>query len=92
MLEDNGKKIPRAKECLKIAMLANGYIYNFVGLVNLMSSNSPKGSVFVKSINVSDISKNATFLYEILDNMVEEVGEENVVQIITDNASAYVKA
>ena len=36
MLENIGKQIPRVKNCLKKAMLANGYIYNYVGLVNLM--------------------------------------------------------
>ncbi|XP_024990652.1 uncharacterized protein LOC112524943 [Cynara cardunculus var. scolymus] len=36
MLEDIGKQIPQMKSCLKKAMFANGYIYNFVGLVNLM--------------------------------------------------------
>ena len=36
MLEDIGKQIPRVKSCLKKAMSINGYIYNFVGLVNLM--------------------------------------------------------
>ncbi|XP_024969119.1 uncharacterized protein LOC112508665 [Cynara cardunculus var. scolymus] len=36
MLEDIMKQIPRVKSCLKKAMFANGYIYNFVGLVNLM--------------------------------------------------------
>ena len=36
MLEDIGKEIKKVKECLKDAMFVNGYIYNFVGLVNLM--------------------------------------------------------
>ncbi|XP_039044369.1 uncharacterized protein LOC120183815 [Hibiscus syriacus] len=54
--------------------------------------NSPKGSVFVKSLDVSDVSKDADLLFHVLDKMVEEVGEENVVQVVTDNASAYVKA
>ena len=29
-------------------------------------------------------------LFELLDSMVEEIGEENVVQVVTDSASAYV--
>ncbi|KAE8734614.1 hypothetical protein F3Y22_tig00000738pilonHSYRG00067 [Hibiscus syriacus] len=60
-------------------------------IVNFMV-NSPKGSIFVKSMDVSDVSKDANLLFGILDKMVDEVGEENVVQVITDNASAYVKA
>ncbi|KAE8654899.1 protein argonaute 5-like [Hibiscus syriacus] len=52
--------------------------------------NSLKGSVFIKSIDASDIVKNTEQLFIMLDDMVEEVGEKNVVQVVTDNASAYV--
>lgn len=54
--------------------------------------NSPKGSMFIKSMDVSEIVKDADLLFKMLDDMVEEVGEENVVQVVTDNASNYVKA
>ncbi|CAM8892599.1 unnamed protein product [Rhodiola kirilowii] len=54
--------------------------------------NSPKGSMFIRSMDVSEIVKDATLLFQLLDNMVEEIGEENVIQIVTDNASNYVKA
>ncbi|XP_039006462.1 uncharacterized protein LOC120134051 [Hibiscus syriacus] len=54
--------------------------------------NSPKGSVIVKSLDVSDVSKDVDLLFHVLDKMVEEVGEENVVRVVTDNASSYVKA
>ncbi|WRX15049.1 protein of unknown function DUF659 - like 1 [Theobroma cacao] len=29
-------------------------------------------------------------MYEFLDSLVEEIGEENIVQVVTDSASAYV--
>ncbi|KAE8695810.1 Detected protein of unknown function [Hibiscus syriacus] len=51
-----------------------------------------QGSIFVKSLDVSDVSKDVDLLFHVLDKMVEEVGEENVVQVVTNNASAYVKA
>ncbi|VVB04140.1 unnamed protein product [Arabis nemorensis] len=54
--------------------------------------NSPKGSIFIKSIDVSEVVKDSNLLFNMLDNMVEEVGESNVVQVVTDNASNYVKA
>ncbi|KAE8703419.1 hypothetical protein F3Y22_tig00110469pilonHSYRG00008 [Hibiscus syriacus] len=54
--------------------------------------NSPKGSVFLKSLDVSEIKKDANTLFRMLDDMVEEIGEENVLQVVTDNASNYVKA
>jgi len=54
--------------------------------------NSPKGSVFIRSMDVSEVIKDANLLFKVLDDMVEEVGEENVVQVVTDNASNYLKA
>ncbi|CAH1453556.1 unnamed protein product [Lactuca virosa] len=54
--------------------------------------NSPRGSVFKKSMDVSEVSKDANLLFGVLDDIVKEVGEVNVIQVITDNASAYVKA
>ncbi|KAL4289560.1 hypothetical protein GQ457_14G006290 [Hibiscus cannabinus] len=38
--------------------------------------NSPKGSMFVKSIDVSEIVKDAKMLFQVLDAMVEEVGKK----------------
>jgi len=43
-------------------------------------------------MDVSDVVKDANLLFKILDNSVKEIGEENVVQVVTDNASNYVKA
>ncbi|KAL2944427.1 30S ribosomal protein S15 [Bienertia sinuspersici] len=54
--------------------------------------NSPKGSIFIKSMDVSKVVKDAHLLYQMLDDMVGEVGEPNVVQVVMDNASNYVKA
>ncbi|CAN1127449.1 hypothetical protein LINPERHAP2_LOCUS4046 [Linum perenne] len=51
--------------------------------------NSPKGTVFIESLDTSNYSKNTEKVFEMLDEVVEKVGEENVLQIITDNASAY---
>ncbi|XP_022571348.1 uncharacterized protein LOC111213788 isoform X2 [Brassica napus] len=53
--------------------------------------NSHKDFVFINSKEVSKVVKNATMLFKLLDEMVEDVGEKNVVQVITDNASNYVK-
>lgn len=51
--------------------------------------NSPKGTVFLKSIDASHITKTADKIFSMLDQIVEEVGEENVVQVVTDNAANY---
>ncbi|GFZ10855.1 ATP/GTP-binding protein family [Actinidia rufa] len=54
--------------------------------------NSPRSSVFLKSIETSSIIKNTENLYELLDDLVKEIGEEHVVQVVIDSASAYVGA
>ncbi|KAK4270657.1 hypothetical protein QN277_019436 [Acacia crassicarpa] len=51
--------------------------------------NSPMGTVFLKSIDASHITKTAEKIFKMLDEVVEEVGEENVVQVVTDNAANY---
>ena len=54
--------------------------------------NSPRGIVFLKSIDTSDVIKNAIRLFELLDGVVEEIGEENVLQEVTDSTLALVAA
>jgi hypothetical protein len=50
----------------------------------------PKGTMFLKSMDVSDQVKDANLLFCLLDEVVEEVGVQNVVHVITDNATNYV--
>ena len=54
--------------------------------------NSPKGTVFLKSIDTSDIFKNAENLFQLLDSLLQEIKEENVIQVVTHSASTYVSA
>jgi len=54
--------------------------------------NSPKGIVFfffLSSVDTSNMSKTADKVFEMLDAIVERIGEENVVQVVTDNAANY---
>ncbi|CAK8536885.1 unnamed protein product [Lathyrus sativus] len=51
--------------------------------------NSPKGTVFLKSIDASHIAKTADAIFKMIDDIVEEMGEKNVVKIVTDNAANY---
>ncbi|XP_073021256.1 uncharacterized protein [Primulina eburnea] len=60
-------------------------------LINFLV-NSPKGTMFLESVDASAHVKTGTLLYELLDRFVECVGEKNVVQVITDNGSNYVLA
>eukprot|EP00253_Pinus_taeda_P033448 PITA_33448 len=50
----------------------------------------PQGTMFLKSVDASDKVKDGQLLFQLLDEVVEEVRVANVVQIITDNASNYV--
>ena len=58
-------------------------------LVNFLV-NSSRRTMFMKSIDASSMVKTGEKLFELLDSLVEEVGEANVVQVITHNASNYV--
>ena len=60
-------------------------------LINFMV-NCPSGTMFVKTIDAFGFVKTGDKLYELLDAFVEEIGEKNVVQIVTDNGSNYVLA
>ena len=52
--------------------------------------NSLKRSVFLRSIDASKFMKTTKALFKCLDDVVEEIGEQNVIQVVTDNASNYV--
>ncbi|KAI5409265.1 hypothetical protein KIW84_054899 [Lathyrus oleraceus] len=58
-------------------------------LINFFA-NCLAGTVFVKNIAASDYAKTGDKLAELLDTFVEEIGEQNVVQLIIDNGSNYV--
>ncbi|XP_058192148.1 uncharacterized protein LOC131309527 [Rhododendron vialii] len=60
-------------------------------LMNLLV-NSPRGTMFLKSMDASGIVKDAEMIYELLDGWVEHIGEANVVQVVTDSAAANVAA
>ena len=49
-------------------------------------------TIFLKSVDASDKIKDHQYIYGLLKYVVKEVGEKNVVQIVTDNGSAFVKA
>ncbi|KAG8479098.1 hypothetical protein CXB51_029899 [Gossypium anomalum] len=55
------------------------YIINFIVYCS-------KGTIFWKSVDVSNVhSRDAEFYYSLLDSVVEEIGENGFVQIMTDN-------
>ncbi|KAF1868263.1 hypothetical protein Lal_00018783 [Lupinus albus] len=50
---------------------------------------SPKGTIFLRSIDASHIAKTDGRIFKMIDEVVEEIGEDNVVQVVTDIASNY---
>ncbi|KAJ9567018.1 hypothetical protein OSB04_002984 [Centaurea solstitialis] len=49
--------------------------------------NSRLGTAFLSSKEFSDIAHTSEVIFEYVDKCIDEVGHENVVQIVTDNAS-----
>ena len=48
--------------------------------------------MFLKSIDASTHIKNATYLCEVIEEVIVEVGEQHVMQVVTDNTASYVAA
>jgi len=54
--------------------------------------NCPTGTIFLKSIDAYDICKTTEKIFKMVDDIVEKVGEENVIQVVIDNATNYKEA
>ncbi|RVW96448.1 hypothetical protein CK203_029672 [Vitis vinifera] len=62
-----------------------------LSIINFMVYS--KGStVFLKSVDASNYIKDHKYIYDLLKTVIKEVGKENVVQIVTDNGLAFMKA
>ena len=48
-----------------------------------------EGTIFLRSVDASNKLKNADYLCGLMDEMIETIGEENVVQVVTDNEASY---
>nr|XP_009764923.1 PREDICTED: uncharacterized protein LOC104216547 [Nicotiana sylvestris] len=51
-----------------------------------------KVSLFLESVDASDSSTDSTKMYSLFKSTIDSIGAENVVQVVTDNASENVKA
>ena len=49
-------------------------------------------TIFLKSVDASDNIKENKYIYDLLKDVIKDVGEANVMQVVTDNGSAFVKA
>ena len=57
-------------------------------LINFLV-NSPEGTYFLESVDASSEVHYAFMLADLLEKKVEEIGKENVVQVVTDNGANY---
>ena len=62
-----------------------------LSIINFMVY-SKGNTIFLKSIDASEKIKDNKYIYGLLKDVIKEVGEANVVQIVTNNGSAFVKA
>ena len=60
-------------------------------LINFLV-NYPSRTMLVKSIDASSFMKTGEKTFELLDAFVEQIGEANVVQVVSNNGSNYVLA
>jgi hypothetical protein len=51
--------------------------------------NSPEGTYFLESVDASSEVHDAFMLADLLEKKVEEIGKQNVVQVVTDNGANY---
>ncbi|RVW70035.1 hypothetical protein CK203_059049 [Vitis vinifera] len=49
-------------------------------------------TIFLKSVDASNNIKDNKYIYGLLKDVIKEVGKQNMVQIVIDNGSAFVKA
>lgn len=45
--------------------------------------------MFLASVDISVTSKITNKVFEMLSDIIEKIGEDNVVQVITDNVASY---
>lgn len=58
----------------------------------VFSVTCPKGTLFLKSVDVSGHEDDGSYLFELLEHVLLEVGVENVVQVITNTPDSYFNA
>ncbi|KAD3640155.1 hypothetical protein E3N88_29378 [Mikania micrantha] len=57
-------------------------------LINILVS-CPRGMHFVSSLDATEFVEDSLTLFKFLDKIVDDMGEENVVQVVTPNTPSY---
>jgi hypothetical protein len=61
------------------------------GVMNLVV-HSAQGVCFLDSVDCSSVRKDGKHIFDLVEKCIVDVGEENVVQVVTDNASVNTMA
>ena len=48
-----------------------------------------RSMIYLSSVDTTNIPKTADYIFSLMDKIVEEVGEENIVQVVTDNEAGF---
>ncbi|RVW53209.1 hypothetical protein CK203_006825 [Vitis vinifera] len=48
-----------------------------------------RSMIYHSSVNTTNIPKTTDYIFSLMDKVVKEVGEENVVQVVTDNEASF---
>ncbi|KAH6775608.1 hAT transposon superfamily protein, partial [Perilla frutescens var. hirtella] len=96
------KEIDRTKDLLKThesewrlngcSIMTDGWSDRKRRSIMNLCVNSKLGTVFLSSKEFSDIAHTSEVIFEYVDQCIDEVGPDNVVQIVTDNASNNIGA
>jgi hypothetical protein len=70
------------------SIISDGWTRN-KSIINFMV-NYYLGSMFIESIDESSFAKSNEKTFELLDRFIEQIKENNVVQVITNNGNNYV--
>jgi len=48
-----------------------------------------RSMIYHTSIDTTNISKTVDYIFSLIDKVVDEVGEENIMQVVTDNEASF---
>ncbi|XP_031282661.1 uncharacterized protein LOC116141281 [Pistacia vera] len=86
LLVDNYKSIWEEVGC---TLMADGWTDTYHrSLINFLVY-CPKGVCFIKSVDASDVVKDAFTLFKLFEKMALWVGPNNIVDVITDNGANF---
>ena len=57
-----------------------------ISIMNICT-NCADGTSFISSKEMSHVSRTSEVIFDLVDKAIEEIGVDNVVQVVTDNAS-----